>query len=348
MKILHINFSFTQGGIDNMMRDIMAVQMKNGHQISLLIINDHIETEVLEALPNGVDIYRINRPKGSRNIYYIIKVLYYINLVIRPDVVHCHHGDIGKYIALDTHKKILTVHAMGLPTKHYHYFNHICCISEAVKKNVLQTYPTEKISVIYNGIDFSLIKRRETQNGIRKIVVVGRLNHDDKGQDIAIKGLKKSISEGGLYSLDIVGNGKSMDFLKRLIVKHKVESYIQMLGARNREWLYKHLCEYDLMIVPSRHEGFGLTILEGIAANLPVIASDIDGPKEILCNGKYGFLFKSEDPNDLANKIKAVASMQNLQLCKKIDEDYKYMKANFSIEITSLKYIQLYQTLITR
>lgn len=346
MKILHVNFAFVQGGIDNMMNDIMYYQLNEGNEVSLLIINDKLEEEVVSLLPRGINFYRIGRPPSSKNPYYVFKTYYLINKVIRPDIIHCHNGDIAKFIKFDRHPRILTVHAMNLSTKNYGLYGHICCISETVKKNVLRTFVSDNISVIYNGVNFNIM-RKKTQDRVNRlcnIVVVGRLNHIDKGQDVAINAIKILCQKyKDEVMLHLIGNGPSISFLKQLASELSLENEIKFIGSKSRDWIYNHLCEYDLLVVPSRYEGFGLTIVEGFAAGLPVLASDIDAPMEILHGGKYGFIFKNNNSEDLAKKIHFIITMNHEQFQEKMTSDINYVKQCFPMENLINQYNEIYK-----
>ena len=352
MKILHMSFSFTQGGIDNMMNDIMKCQYEMGHSISLLILNDDIDDEVTRLLPAGIKTYFLRRPRGSHNPYYLLKLTYLIRFVIKPDIIHCHNSRLGKICYVIGHsmycKSLLTVHAMSLDTGNYHYFDHIVAISESVKGDILNTYSAHNVTVIYNGINFSLFHAKKTvcSKPIEKLVVVSRLDMQKKGHDILLDALSILKRKGYRYILDIVGDGRSKDDVVQFISQLGLQEEVNMIGSKPRDWVYEHLSEYDLLVQPSRYEGFGLSIVEGIASGIPVLASDIDGPREILRNGRYGFLFKSEDANNLAEVIESIASMDGTELSQKTCDDYKYMKETFSIETTASKYIDLYKTLM--
>lgn len=348
MNILHINFSFTQGGIDAMMNDIMRQQLNMGHKVSLLIINNQIEENPKSLLPKEVKLYKVGRPVHSNNPLYFAKIIYLVNYKIKPDIIHCHNYKIGYFIKLLHGKSVLTVHAMNENVKYNNRFDTIVAISKSVKDDIKKTYQGS-VEVIYNGIDFSKIKRKkDTFSPSRKcnIVLVGRLDHTTKGQDVAINAMKYLDGINIDFHLDIIGSGVSSDYLSSLIKQDNLEDKVKLLGEKKRDWLYLHLCEYDLLILPSRHEGFGLTIVEGIAAGLPILSSNIDGPKEILNNGSYGLLFNSNDVKDLARKILEFVQIPKDELYKKEQLAYNYMYENFSIELTTNRYLLLYVKLL--
>ena len=141
-------------------------------------------------------------------------------------------------------------------------------------------------------------------------------------------------------SLDIIGDGELRNKLEEQIAENKLEGKVQLLGARNQEYIFSHLKEYDALLQPSIFEGFGLVAVEAMAAKIPVIASDIDGLAEVLDNGRYGICFPSGNISECANAIN--------RLCEKpynearLNEIYDYAKSNFDVKKTAENYINEY------
>lgn len=352
MRILHVNFSFTNGGIDNMMIDIMKQQKLKGCDVYLLIINNNVSSEMRKAIPSNIKTFFINRPPASKNIIYPIRIYWIINHYIHPDVIHCHNSAIGKLLRFDKHPKLLTVHAMKYPTQNYKYFDWVVSISHAVQEDVCKTFHTKNISTIYNGVDFSQIEIKNqitSNNKIFHIAVISRLVHETKGQDLliyAINDIKSKTNKKII--LDIIGEGKSKQYLTNLATELKLSEHINFLGEKKRTWIYENLKNYDLLVQPSRDEGFGLTIIEGFAAKVPVLASDIDAPQEILLNGKYGYIFKSNDVKSLSEVLLYIVQLPDPIKIEKSQIDYQYMKNKFSIETTVNNYIHLYKSIINK
>lgn len=349
MKVLHANFSFTQGGIDNMMNDIMLAQYNTGIEVYLLIVNDQLNKDVTNLIPNGIKTFFVHRPVGSNNLYYLLKIIFLILFVIRPDVIHCHNRNLGKIChiiqCVMRCKSLLTVHDMSYDTTYYQYFDYIVAISKSVKDDIYRTYHHNNVRVVYNGVDFDKILQR---NNMKKstpfrIVIVSRLDVEKKGHDILLRAVSFLKNDGIDLHLDIVGDGKGLVEIQELIDKLDLWDYVSILGSKSREWVYHHLCNYDLLVQPSRYEGFGLTIVEAIAAHVPVLVSDIDGPKEITCNGTYGWIFSAGNDRNLADLIRKIMSLNIEELHKKTNNDFLYMRDHFSIQTTVNNYIKLYQ-----
>ncbi|WP_319502290.1 glycosyltransferase family 4 protein [uncultured Draconibacterium sp.] len=350
--IVHINFSITTGGIDTMLMDIMNQQIKF-NKTSLVVINSKIEETVLKKLDKRITVYRIGRTEGSFSLWSILK-LNIIIWCIKPSILHCHNANIARVI-FNSIPKLLTVHDIGYPVKEYKKYNLICAISNAVNQDIKKKDNSIPVKTVYNGIDARCIKtgRQHTKSSKFKIVVISRLEHIKKGQDLIIKALEKVLEQNLQFEIivDFIGAGNSKEYLGKMIHEANLQEHIFLLGEQTRDTIHNKLQSYDLLIQPSRYEGFGLTIIEAMFAKVPVLASNIDGPNEIIGNGNYGYLFKSEDINDLAEKI---CELYNLYMTnykeyiKKTNMAYLYVKENFDIKNTAANYLNCYHSLIEK
>ena len=105
--------------------------------------------------------------------------------------------------------------------------------------------------------------------------------------------------------------------------------------------IYSHLKEYDLLIQPSISEGFGLTVVEGMVAKLPVLVSSNSGPIEIIKNGQCGFFFKKGDFWDCTEKIKGIIESPS-EVHKVAISGYRHAIENFNIDNTVKNYQKEY------
>ena len=80
-----------------------------------------------------------------------------------------------------------------------------------------------------------------------------------------------------------------------------------------------------------------------MAAKVPVIVSNIEGPMEVIGNGKYGYYFKTEDVEDLANKIELVLNTDNSSMTEKA---YNHVTNTYGINITAEHYIKEYRKIL--
>ena len=232
----------------------------------------------------------------------------------------------------------------------YKYSN-LIAISEAVRKEIKNVYQLDA-KVIYNGIKVenvvSVQSTKKNSNNFR-IVQVSRLQHEKKGQHILLEAISILIKKGILnISIDFIGEGPSEKYLKQLASDLNINEYVNFLGNKDRNYIYKNLCEYDLLVQPSLYEGFGITIIEAMAAGIEVLVSDIDGPLEIIEKIGYGHKFKCGDAEDCAQKILGIYSNRDSIESKSRSEFQRNAcKKFFDVEVTAKSYINVYRNLLS-
>lgn len=347
MKILHITFSLNNAGKENMLVDIANEQQSFGHEIAILVINESLDPGVVKRIGNNVRLYRLNRKNQSKNLLHVVKLIYILNIRFRADVIHSHDPQLGVLLKLTSFIPVLlTIHGPAFDTAQMRYYKKLIAISRAVKFDV-ESRSKNKCDIIYNGISIGTIKKREAnskQNDFN-IVSVGRLDHMVKGQDLLIDAAYNLVVKKGLTNIKffVVGEGSSRKYFQEKIIKLNLIENVFLLGNKDREWIYENLYTYDLFIQPSRLEGFGLTVTEAMAARVPVIASDIEGPAEILEYGKHGILFENSNYEDLTLKIEnAIQLIENGGIVKIVNSAYNHCLNNFNITRTAQEYCEAY------
>ena len=207
--------------------------------------------------------------------------------------------------------KILTIHDVKYVSKSLYQYSELIAISEAVRKEIKNVYQLDA-KVIYNGIKVEnvvSVQSIKKNNDNFRIVQVSRLQHEKKGQHIVLEAVSILIKKGiSNISLDFIGEGPSDKYLKQLASDLNINEHVNFLGNKDRNYIYKNLCGYNLLVQPSLYEGFGITIIEGMAAGIEVLVSDIDGPLEIIEKISYGHKFKSGNAEECAQKILGIYS----------------------------------------
>ncbi len=164
-----------------------------------------------------------------------------------------------------------------------------------------------KIQVIQNGVEFPT--KRKRNNEIKyplSMLVVGRLVRE-KGIDIAIEALRMLVAEGVDVRLTVVGDG-----IERFSLEQQAKG-LPVVFKGYQSAPDDLMASHDILLVPSRWEGFGLTAVEGALVGIPVIASRVDALKRLIAHGKTGLLFEPEDPSDLSKKIKDIMLRSDLR-----------------------------------
>jgi glycosyltransferase involved in cell wall biosynthesis len=142
-------------------------------------------------------------------------------------------------------------------------------------------------------------------DGIFRVIMVATLEHH-KDHATLLQAARILQDRGVQTEILLAGAGKLESSLKALADKLAVNGTVKFLGARRD--VPELLGQSDLFVLSTTtQEGWGIVILEALAAALPVVASDIEPLREVLDNGKWGVLVQPANPSALADAISAMA-----------------------------------------
>lgn len=195
------------------------------------------------------------------------------------------------------------------------------------------------IEVIHNPLTINPVTKSDCNN--KKVIAVGRYAHQ-KGFDMLIEAWKIVADLHPEWVLTIYGEGDD-EILKRLIDKYNLHNSC-LLKPATQEIVNKY-CESSIFVLSSRYEGFGLVITEAMACGVPPIAFDCPcGPKDIINNFKDGILVKSEDINELADKICFLIENENIR--KEMGIKARKSSERFKIEHITMQWESLFEKLV--
>lgn len=348
MKIVHIIYSLYGGGSENLLIDTVNEQVKT-EDVSVIIVNDCYRDRMINEIDKRTNVILLKRKTASKNPFPIIK-LNYLLYKIKPDVVHLHSYTLPKIILNRFHKKsVFTIHALNIPMDFSHKTRFMIAISDTVKQDASSRSNT-LILTIPNGINTDKIEfchpKTKDKNSVFRIVQLGELKIDAKGQDILIKAISILNAKGiKNIEVDFIGEGNDKELLEKLVKENNLYSKINFLGQKTRDYIYTNLKYYDLMCHPSRCEGFGLVIAEGLAAGLQILVPDSGGPYEVIEHGKYGSTFTNESAEDCAEKIEHI--MKNYgEIVAKYNNGREYVIGKYSVARMAKEYINAYKEYI--
>lgn len=178
------------------------------------------------------------------------------------------------------------------------------CVSDAVLGAVQRAHPALAARVVEDFVPLVARAVKPAPEAVPVVGVLGRL-HVNKGFDIMLEAVARLRDEGVRVTLRIAGDGPEKDTLKAQAARLGLgPEQVEFAG-----WVSPvedFLAQVDVFVLPSRVEPFGLVVAEAMAAGVPVIASDIDGPKTILKTGQLGLMVPPENPEALAEALRAV------------------------------------------
>ncbi len=350
MRVVHAIWSFELGGSEAMLIDIVNRQVGRV-DVHLLIGNAVVDEELLSGLSKDVSVHRVGRPPGSRNPWYIYRMSRVVHS-LHADIVHAHSPTIISAIPFCRARMVLTVHDTGiqLPVAAGRY-DLVASISKAVQADLCTSPNNLASTVIYNGIDFGSIVPRQwgARSGPFRIVQVSRLVVEKKGQDILLEAIRRISDKlgSGTVRADFIGDGPDLGDLRRMAARLGVEQDCRFLGAIVRRDVYRTLPTYDLLVQPSRYEGFGLTVVEGVAAGLPVLCSDIEGPREILEHVPNRYLFAPGSASDCARQLlEVIEDSAKPGFGLEMQANREALCGLFDVDETASAYLREYERLV--
>lgn len=194
--------------------------------------------------------------------------------------------------------------------------------------SVLAAAPDARVEVVHNAVDLARfdpasIDRDEARAALgeaseRRLLlgVVAQLS-PWKGQDTAIKALSLLCREGIDAHLLLIGSAKFVarstrfdnrdyvDRLRELVTAEGLEDRVSWLGER--EDVPQIIRALDVLLLPSWEEPFGRAVIEAMALGVPVVATDVGGPREIIEDGREGYLVAPRQPTAWARAIARIA-----------------------------------------
>lgn len=349
-RIVHIIFTLEVGGSENMLVDI-ANEQASLADVSIILINRKYSMDLVSRINQNVHFYSLQREEGNkRSIVFLLK-LWTLLLKIKPHVIHCHNHNIIRLLPIYRKRTVVTIHCLKVLAINLKKYREVYAISDAVCNDI--RVRTGIVSpVILNGINFINVFPKDSclykEVTTIRMVQVARMYHELKGQHLLLQALHKLVVKEKYTNLhlDFIGTGPSLAYLQKLAETLQLNDHVSFLGEKDRLWIYEQLATYNILVHPSPSEPFGLAVLEGIAAGLPVIASNNAGPSEILNDIPGGYLFKPGDVDDMAATIKKVISlMQEGKMEEVCATSREILHTKYSIRRTAMEYMNRYSRL---
>ena len=330
MRIVNIMLAEVRGGVETMaLRYHQALRragfevLSLGHPMGIFaeaVMADEMAPEDFEPVEA-----RINHdPRAALRLRSV-------NARFRPDIVLA-HGNRPTGIAL-----LPFTGAAQKTVQVVHNFRHkpqvdrlraVISVSASVSDDLRTAHPTLPIFDVLNFAPLDVRPVKPAPAGPVVIGTLGRL-HANKGIDIMLKAFARLRHTGLAARLRIAGDGPEMPALRAMATDLGLDDHVEFTG-----WVSPaadYLVTLDLFVLPSRVEPFGLVVAEAMAAGVPVIASHIDGPREILEDGALGRLVERDDDAALA-KAMAEATADWPPTLEKAAAAQTYALDHFSLE----------------
>jgi glycosyltransferase involved in cell wall biosynthesis len=306
-------------GVPQHVLDVVACLDRDQFEIEVACPRESILWRGLAGDPNvGLHALPASRHPSPRDAAALAKL---IRLVRRADVVHVHSskaGFLGRLAAAagrQTRAVLFTPHAWsfwaasgalrsgytGLERLAAHWCRTIVVVADAERRAALEARigTPAQYRVVQNGIDTERFALPRRPVGGR-VIAVGRLARQ-KRPDLLVHAAARLRDRHPEIEVLLVGEGPERPAVERLVSELGLGGQVQLLG--NREDVPELLATAEAAVLASDYEGCPLSVLEAMAAGVPVVATHVGGVPEILADGSTGRLVEPGQPEALAAAI---------------------------------------------
>lgn len=315
MNILMLNNSAHLGGDTKCILNLSKSLIKE-NKVIIASSGGVMEGQIKKM---GFKYYKINNIK-SKNIFTFFKnIKKLINLINQEeiDVIHSHHR-MTTLLAKVASKvvKVKVIHTQHSCINDKFNFTKlalrnidIIAVSNAVRDILINKYSLKKskITTIYNGIEIVKEEKKIDENlcdlkknGYFIVAQVGRLAKAKGIYDFI--NIAENIKEkNSKIKFVLIGEGEEKQNIKNYILRKNLCEDVILLGSKSN--VQEHLKYVDLVLLCSYVEGLPLTPIEAFSQHIPVIATNINGSREVVADNKNGFLVPVKSIEQFSSKI---------------------------------------------
>lgn len=301
--VLEIMASAIVGGMETYVRNLLRLMPPDRFRVTCLCPYESEITELLRSCGVAVFIARMDDDPPWRSIQTAVEIVRNFDV----DLIHAHlpkahvlaglAGGLTRTPAMATvHGNTITTHELGIHRTTGTHLIAVC--QEAYIQALAMGVPLDRVTLIRNGVDVELFRPsvvaresfRSTLGIGPETPLVGYVGRVDveKGPDQFLQAAQVIHNEVPHAHFVMVGTGHQYDRMQGLTVELGLQDVMHFAGLRpDTSQVYPGL---DLLLQTSRIEGLPLSLLEGMACGLPVVATGVGGVPEAVEEGRTGML----------------------------------------------------------
>ncbi len=367
LNVLHVTWSLKTGGLEHLVVDLVRLGPEMGLKPMVAVLAQCGQlAEEVESL--GAPLFSLGKRLGLD--FRMVPRLRRIIARHKVQVVHAHNQGAMLYASLaalisgrpmvatrhgtsrwaedkpaDLSYRLLS-HLMGRLARYT-----VCVGRDSLRvAREVDHIPDKRLCLIYNGVDPAKfphgpeVRARARQEleldpGMPLIVHVGRLS-PEKDQASLLQACARLQRDMDDFRLIILGDGDQREPLQALAANLGLSGQVRMPGSRPDVWRY--LASADVFALSSLSEGISISLLEAMAAQLPVVATRVGGNPEVVKDGESGLLVPPRNPEALAGALKRV--LQDSALARSLGKAAASRVAGrFSLARMAADYAALYR-----
>lgn len=370
MRILHILPYLRKGGAQRLALDICLELQKRGNVVRIISFVDENDFRFLtnnldvQIIPASVQLSVFH--KNVLNVDALQKAIE----DFAPDVIHTHlfeaeivsrscyypkakwfshcHDNMRQFRNFDIktmfNKQLLT----NFFEKRYLFSrykanggNTFIAISHDTERYFRETTRHYNVQLLPNAIDYEKFhcdNSRQPSTKLR-LVNVGSLN-TNKNQMFLINVAKILDDKGVDFDLKLVGGGQDYEMLKQSVETLGLQNNVSLCG--NVDNVEDYLHESDVYVHSSLSEALGLTIIEAMAAGLPVVTLDGHGNRDLIVQGKNGYMLYEQNAEQFVDHILEI--WNDKQKCQEMSNFAQNFARQYDIKPYVDRLLELYKT----
>ena len=372
IKVIWLIDGLGYGGAEQLMATLLNSFDKSRFEMRVCVLQErksNIIPEKLKQLGIPVDFVSIKRLRNPLNIFRIITYL----RKYEPNIVHTQlefsdtlGNSAAKFLGIPSVSTLHTIETPTVGTRTYwrqqirwfvlrNFCTRIITVSEKTREHYIQLtkIPATKIVTMYNGIDLEKFRVLDSSisNKIRSsleipnkssVICTIAVLRELKGIQFMIEALPAILERIPNVFYLVIGDGDYVQQLKSLVVKQDIEERVVFVGHRTD--IPELLASSDVFVLPTLGDALPTVLIEALAAEKPIIASNVGGVPEIITNEVTGILVPPADTKMLATACLRV--LQNKSLAKNLAENgYQTVKQKFDVDTQVNQLSTLYQQL---
>lgn len=356
------------GGTEIQTLNLVQALTQKAHQVITICYFEYSCEMVTRFQQAGSEVVCLSkdgtRIRGYKGIIFLYKGLRKVLKQYRPEVAHVQYMAPGAipilllrllgmrqiiataHTAADIYPNLRLIHLVQ-----QHYVKAFTCITERAERSFFGTSQlyTEQTRLkkrnhftIYNALPagISISRQAKSQDRPLTIGVVSRLE-SIKGMDLVVPAFAQVKACHPEMQLLIVGDGSLRKQMEEQAHKAGLEDAVEFAGRQPQEKLSSYYDRIDILLMPSRSEGFGLTAIEGMARGCVVVAARTGGLPEVVRDGEVGLLHKPGQVENLIAQINKLIEQPGLW--KQFSNEATIYVQQFSFERFSQLFNNLYQ-----
>lgn len=364
IRILHI--AQAAGGVDRYLKTLLKYLNKEKYE-NIVVFSQSFDRKDYEELVDEYEVVEMYRAISFKDIRAVREIRKQIKNY-SPDIIYAHSSkagalariaDIGlkNYCIYNPHGWAFNMKISAKKRMFYTvierlaapFCEKIVCISEAEKHAALNRNicKSKQLQVIYNGIDIEAYKQYHSTITRKKLGIledanvvgmVGRVSRQ-KAPDIFIRAAKKIKEIIPNSYFIIVGNGEMENEIRQYAKENGLESSLLITGWVKNPLDYIQI--FDVAMLLSRWEGFGLVLPEYMLSNKPIIATDCDAIPYIVEDGVNGLLVSVDNPDSVVKAMLKIYSDPQLKQ-KLIENGNRIVRQKFDAKRMARETEQLF------